>query len=50
MLQKFTNYQLRVTIVGDVSAYTNRSVPFADFVRESNRRGAIRFVNTEAEL
>ena len=26
MLQKFTNYQLRVTIVGDVSAYTNRSV------------------------
>lgn len=50
MLQKFTNYQLKVAIVGDISAYTEKSVPLRDFVRESNRRGLVRFVGSEAEL
>lgn len=49
-LQKFTNYQLRVAIVGDISAYAERSAPLRDFVRESNRRGLVRFVASEAEL
>jgi len=48
-LQKFTNYQLKVVIIGDISAYTGKSAPLRDFVRESNRGGQIRFVATEAE-
>jgi len=50
MLQKFTNYQMRVAIVGDISAYTDMSVPLRDFIRESNRRGQVRFVVSHAEL
>ncbi len=50
VLQKFTNYQLKVAIVGDISAYTDTSAPLRDFVRESNRRGLVRFVNSTAEL
>ena len=50
IIQKFTNYQLRVAIVGDISALTRNSVPLADFVHESNRRGQVRFVASEAEL
>lgn len=50
VLQKLTNYQFRVAIVGDISAYTEKSAPLRDFVRESNKRGAIRFVASEADL
>ncbi|MEO8757893.1 MAG: DUF4180 domain-containing protein [Devosia sp.] len=50
ILQKFTNYQLRIAIVGDISAYTENSAPLRDFVRESNRHGDIRFLASEAEL
>jgi hypothetical protein len=50
VLQKFTNYHLRVAIVGDISAYTAASEPLRDFVRESNRRGEIRFLADAAEL
>ncbi|HZY51247.1 MAG TPA: DUF4180 domain-containing protein [Devosia sp.] len=50
LLQKFTNYHLRVAIVGDISAYTDKSAPLRDFVRESNRRGQVRFLASEAEL
>lgn len=49
MLQKFTNYQLRVAIVGDISGY-QKSAPLRDFVNESNRQGAIRFLASTAEL
>lgn len=50
MLQKFTNYNLRVAIVGDISAYTEKSLPLRDFVHESNRRGQVRFLPSDAEL
>lgn len=50
ILQKFTTYQLRVAIVGDISAFTEKSAPLRDFVRESNRRGDVRFLATIAEL
>ena len=50
ILQKFTNYQLRVAIVGDISAYAENSAPLRDFVRESNRRGDVRFLASLAEL
>jgi len=50
VLQKFTNYQLRVAILGDISAYTDKSAPLRDFVRESNRGNQVRFAASEAEL
>lgn len=50
VLQKLTNYQFRVAIVGDISAYTGKSAPLRDFVRESNKRGAIRFLASMADL
>ncbi|MEO6394374.1 MAG: DUF4180 domain-containing protein [Devosia sp.] len=50
ILQKLTNYQFSVTIVGDISAYTEKSAPLRDFVRESNRHGGIRFVSSEDDL
>lgn len=50
VLQKFTNYQLRVAIIGDISSYTENSAPLRDFVRESNRSGQVRFLRTADEL
>ena len=49
-LQKFTNYHLSVAIVGDISAHLEKSAPLRDFVRESNRRGDIRFLPSAADL
>lgn len=50
VLQKLTNYQFRVAIVGDISAHTDKSAPLRDFVRESNARGVIRFLSSQADL
>lgn len=50
MLQKFTNYQMRVAIIGDISTYTGKSAPLRDFIRGSNRRGQVRFLASDAEL
>jgi hypothetical protein len=49
ILQKFTNYRMRLAIVGDFSKY--RSKPLADFIRESNAMGQTIFVpSLEAAL
>jgi hypothetical protein len=50
ILQKCTNYNLQVAIIGDISGYTEKSAPLRDFVRESNRRGAVRFIASTADL
>jgi hypothetical protein len=50
VLQKCTNYNFKVAIVGDISAYTEKSGPLRDFVYESNKRGDVRFVAATAEL
>lgn len=47
ILQKFSNYRVRLAIVGDFSAYPGQSI--RDFIFESNRRGDISFVGTRAE-
>lgn len=44
ILQKFSNYHVRLAIVGDFSSYTSKSI--RDFIRESNRRGHVVFVET----
>ena len=50
VLQKCTNYNFRVAIVGDISQYTEKSGPLRDFVYESNKRGDVRFVSDLGEL
>src|SRR5690242_6489271 len=50
VLQKFTNYRMRVAIVGDITAYTAKSAPLRDFVRESNQRGEVRFLESAADI
>jgi hypothetical protein len=50
-IQKFVNYGLHVAIIGDVSAYVDKSKALRDFVRESNRRGReLRFVPSRESL
>lgn len=48
--QKFTNYRLRLAIVGDVSAWTARSEALAAYVVECNRGRGIWFVDDLEEL
>ncbi|GCC53260.1 DUF4180 domain-containing protein [Chryseotalea sanaruensis] len=47
VLQKFSNYRVRLAIVGDFSKYEGRSIQ--DFIYESNKGKQINFVNTLAE-
>ena len=44
ILQKFSNYRMRLAIVGDFSGFKSKSL--RDFIRESNRTGTISFVGT----
>ena len=44
ILQKFSNYRMRLAIVGDFSKYTGKS--FTDFVYESNKGRQINFVSS----
>jgi len=44
ILQKFSNYRMRLAIVGDFSGFKSKSLQ--DFIRESNRMGTIYFVGT----
>ncbi|MDX9774176.1 MAG: DUF4180 domain-containing protein [Bacteroidales bacterium] len=44
ILQKFSNYRMRLAIVGDFSHLTSRS--WLDFIRESNRGKTVMFVST----
>lgn len=50
LLQKLVNHRLKLTVVGDVSPYVERSTAFRDFVREVNRGAHVRFVETTASL
>lgn len=47
VLQKFSNYRIRLAIVGDFSAYTAKSI--RDFIFESNKTGLVSFVGTLTE-
>lgn len=46
VLQKFVNYQMKLAIVGDFSAYTSK--PLRDFIRESNEGRHVCFQPDEA--
>ncbi|MFA6571515.1 MAG: DUF4180 domain-containing protein [Bacteroidota bacterium] len=47
ILQKFSNYDLMLAIVGDFSKYKSKSIK--DFIYESNKTGRIFFVNSIEE-
>ncbi len=47
ILQKFSNYRMRLAIVGDFKKYESKS--FKDFVFESNKYRQINFVGTLKE-
>ncbi len=47
ILQKFSNYRVRLAIVGDFSNYASQSIK--DFMHESNKAGHINFVNSLEE-
>jgi hypothetical protein len=47
ILQKFSTYDVKLSIVGDFSGYTSKSL--RDFIYESNIAGRISFVNSVNE-
>ncbi len=47
ILQKFSNYDMRLAIIGDFSKYTSKSL--RDFIYESNKAGKINFVSSLKE-
>jgi hypothetical protein len=47
LLQKFSNYRMRLAIVGDFSQYTSKSM--RDFIFESNKTGHISFLPSVSE-
>lgn len=47
ILQKFSNYRVRLAILGDFSDLTKTSI--RDFMRESNRQGQVNFVGSREE-
>ena len=44
MLQKFSNYRMRLVIVGDFAHFDSRSLQ--DFIRESNQGKTVNFVTS----
>lgn len=47
ILQKFSNYRVKLAIVGDFVRYDKKSI--RDFISESNRNGHINFVGSVSE-
>jgi hypothetical protein len=47
ILQKFSNYRMRLAIVGDFEKYAGKSI--RDFISESNRTGRINFLGSVEE-
>jgi Domain of unknown function (DUF4180) len=48
--QKFVNYRVRLAVIGDISAHTERSEALRAFVAESNRGRQLWFVRSQADL
>lgn len=49
ILQKFSNYRVRLAIIGDFSKYTNTSKSIKDFIFESNKGKQVIFVSSVIE-
>jgi hypothetical protein len=44
ILQKYTNYNVKLVVIGEFSSYQSKSL--ADFIRESNKGNQILFLST----
>ena len=47
ILQKFTNYRVRLAVIGDFSKYSSKSLK--DFIYESNKHGRLVFTDSREE-
>lgn len=47
ILQKFSNYRVKLAVVGDFSQYPGKSIK--DFIFESNKFGHVNFVSSVSE-
>ncbi|MNU77864.1 hypothetical protein D3C71_674470 [compost metagenome] len=47
ILQKFSNYRIRLVLVGDFSSHTSKSI--TDFIFESNNGKQVNFLNSVEE-
>lgn len=47
ILQKFSNYRVKLAIAGDFSSYTAKSI--TDFIYESNKNGHVNFLSSVEE-
>jgi len=47
ILQKFSNYRMKLAIIGDFTVFESKSLK--EFIRESNRTGIISFVGSLGE-
>lgn len=47
ILQKYTNYGVKLAVYGDFSAYNSK--PLKDFIYESNKGSSVFFVSSEDE-
>lgn len=48
ILQKFSNYRMRLFIIGDFSGHSSKSL--ADFIRESNTGKLVNFISSIDEI
>lgn len=48
IVQKFTNYRLRLVILGDITKHIENSTALRDFVHEANQRTQLWFVPDRA--
>ncbi len=47
ILQKFSNYRVRLAIIGDFTRYSGKTIK--DFIYESNKVGQINFVSSTSQ-
>lgn len=50
VVQKLTNYRLRLAVLGDIAPLTDQSTALRDWVREANRGSTVWFVADLDEL
>lgn len=48
IVQKFANYNIGLTVIGDIETYLTKSAPLRDFVHEANRGRALWFLADRA--
>jgi hypothetical protein len=49
ILQKFSNYRIKLAIIGDFAKYTTKSKSIHDFIYECNKGKHVNFVSTLEE-